>query len=398
MQELHAAERQLQALRRNIGSTNLEISELRNVDDPTPGDMRMLEEELEVCERKMRELEAKVNVTKMAMSDATSSLKDAESDMTDAEERVRTVTEQLNPFQESLAQVHTKLQRAGENVNYYTKKMTEFESKVADMRQRREAAEKVVSDSVSKAAQISPEKIETRRTAENISSEIQQVQVQIEAECNQRGDPEQLREDLYNRKVRCLEVSDDLRSLASFLTRLSEMMKMRTTWFEETRRHISCLLQSYFSRCVTVQKNLTGRLHISHENGTVEPIIERMDNVASDQRRSTLRGLSGGERSFVMTCFILSLWQMIESPFSCLDEFDVFMDHINRQHCLDLLLKVSASPSNEISRQFIILSPLSLAQWNLSKENVNVLRLAAPREQQQQLPDLSQSNDDQSLL
>jgi len=390
---LHAAERQLQVFRRKISCTNLEISELRNVDDPTPGDIRTLEEELEVVTRKVRELDAKVNVTKTAMDSATSSLKDAETDMTDAEERVRTVTEQLTPFQESLAQVHSELQRAGDNVSYYSKKMKEFEAKVADMKRRCEAAEKVVADSVSKASQISAEKIETRRTAENISSEIQQVQVQIEAECIQRGDPEQLRTDLYNRKVRCLEVSEDLQLLASFLKRLAEMMKMRTTWFEETRQHISNMLKSYFSRCVTVQKNLIGRLHISHENGTVEPIIERIDDVASDQRRSALRGLSGGERSFVMTCFILSLWQMIESPFSCLDEFDVFMDHINRQHCLDMLLKVSMSPSSETSRQFIILSPLSLAQWNLSKENVHVLRLAAPREQQQQLSDLSQNLD-----
>lgn len=390
---MRKAECQLQDVRRNISSTNLEISELKNVDDPTPGDMRMLEEELEISRKKIKELEAKVNVTKGALDNAASSLKDAETEMNDAEERVRTVTEQLNPFQENLAHVHSDLQRDGDNVSYYSKKMKEFESKVADMRQRREAAEKVVTEFVSKASQISAEKIETRRTAENISSEIQQVQVQIEAERSQHGDPEQLREDLYNRKVRCAEVSDELRLLSSFLRRLSAMMKMRTAWFDETRQHITTVLRSYFSRCITVQKNLTGRLHISHADQTVEPVIERTDDTSSDHHRSTLRGLSGGERSFVMTCFILSLWHLIESPFCCLDEFDVYMDHINRQHCLDMLLKVSTSGANDISRQFIILSPLSLAQWNLSKQNVNILHLTAPRRQQQELPDLSETSD-----
>lgn len=50
-------------------------------------------------------------------------------------------------------------------------------------------------------------------------------------------------------------------------------------------------------------------------------------------------GLSGGERSYTTAAFVMALWNCMESPFRLLDEFDVFMDMVNRSQNLITFVK-----------------------------------------------------------
>ncbi|KAF7239464.1 Structural maintenance of chromosomes protein 6 [Varanus komodoensis] len=87
-----------------------------------------------------------------------------------------------------------------------------------------------------------------------------------------------------------------------------------------------------------------------------------------------MKSLSGGERSFSTVCFILSLWSIAESPFRCLDEFDVFMDVINRRIAVDMMVNMADS---QRYRQFILLSPQNMSSLPQSTL-IRILRMPDP--------------------
>lgn len=63
-----------------------------------------------------------------------------------------------------------------------------------------------------------------------------------------------------------------------------------------------------------------------HKEVKHELIVVKVNPPGSEEdEEGDMRSLSGGERSFSTVCFMLSLWEITESPFRCLDEFDVYM-------------------------------------------------------------------------
>jgi hypothetical protein len=63
---------------------------------------------------------------------------------------------------------------------------------------------------------------------------------------------------------------------------------------------------------------------------------------------------AGGERSFTTVAFILALGEWTESPFRALDEFDVFMDAVNRRIATQTLLEFAREKAE---LQFVLLTP-----------------------------------------
>ena len=112
-----------------------------------------------------------------------------------------------------------------------------------------------------------------------------------------------------------------------------------------------------------------------------------------------MKTLSGGEKSYSTISLVLALWSQIQPPFRILDEFDVFMDSLNRRIALDQIInyakvcgKIWIPSANRVcigtdemlthfffhfqetrKFQYLFLTPLSLENLSEEKEDVNVV-------------------------
>ena len=73
------------------------------------------------------------------------------------------------------------------------------------------------------------------------------------------------------------------------------------------------------------QRDYDGMIRFNHDKERLDITIKVDCHTDKSKSTKNTKALSGGERSFTTVCFIMSLWEAMEAPFRCLDEFDVFM-------------------------------------------------------------------------
>ena len=372
-------------MQRLLDKISIDINELRNIEDPAPVDVRTLENEVTNFDQKITELESQKQQLSGTADEAKHQLGTTENELRHVEDQIRVAAQKLDPYREKLARIDNEVERAKQELKHYKLKMKEFLEKLTDARKRHADAEKEVEDTMSKAVQICAEKIQTRRTAQNIESEITQIQRQIATEQRNRGDQDEIRKIFLQKKSQFELVSTEVYQLSCFLDKLASMLAERKRWFRCMRESLSLLLRCNFYRYVCVWPCFSGKLNVCHLRQTIEPVLQTdgssqaMSDIVPSSKST--RSLSGGERSFATACFILALWDAMDSPFRCLDEFDVFMDLVNRRLCMQMMLKAAG---NKRGCQFVFLSPHNMSQLDINDSpniDLKIFEMAPPRDQ-----------------
>lgn len=101
-------------------------------------------------------------------------------------------------------------------------------------------------------------------------------------------------------------------------------MEYRKKSYRSLQERIAYRTKVYFSLSLQ-ERDYDGTLKFNHESEQLEINVKVDRHTEESKSTKNTKSLSGGERSFTTVCFIMSLWEAMEAPFRCLDEFDVFM-------------------------------------------------------------------------
>ena len=153
---------------------------------------------------------------------------------------------------------------------------------------------------------------------------------------------------------------------------LIRTLQHRQVRWKQFRSGISVRARVTFGYLLSERK-FRGTLQIDHRNQALDIDVQPDSTEKSGVGRQT-KTLSGGEKSFSTVCLLLSLWDAMGSPIRCLDEFDVFMDSVNRDRSMNMII---AAARRSVGRQFIFITPQSMN--NVQQDtDVKITRMKDP--------------------
>lgn len=145
----------------------------------------------------------------------------------------------------------------------------------------------------------------------------------------------------------------------------------------QSARRTTCLDADLDFRASLRVRNFSGNLNFDNPKKCLNIFIL----TSNDNKARNVDTLSGGEKSFSQMALLLATWKPMRSRIIALDEFDVFMDQVNRKIGTKLILEKLKDTART---QTIIITPQDIgkiAAEDIDNSGVSIHRMRDPQRQ-----------------
>ncbi|KAF9970519.1 Structural maintenance of chromosomes protein 6 [Actinomortierella ambigua] len=225
------------------------------------------------------------------------------------------------------------------------------------------------------------ERVRTQSSVAKLEREIKQIQERLKQEAAQRGcTVEEVTRDMVRKRDEYKDAKVAICQLERFVEHLKVTLHQRLARWREFRQHAAARSITNF-RLMLSSRGYTGDLDFQHPEKRLVVRVETEDQrtaKAGVSRDKDPKSLSGGEKSFSTICLLLAMWESMSASIRCLDEFDVFMDAVNRRISMRMLIQ-SARESDGV--QYILITPQDASSVSPGPD-IRVHRLHDPERNQ----------------
>merc|ERR1719233_1779576 len=333
-------------------------------ENEAPPDISALEDDLEKCKEKLDDLTQQLEEENSKCAESTAVAQEAKEAFNEAEQRNNARREGVEPLSVELENIENGIKKSKRDKEHYMMKKGEYKDRITNIERELAGKEERLGELEEKAKYWSEERIPSRKKVDSLKREV----VKMEESLKQQEETQEPR-DLVTQKFNSLSkvharAKAQVGYMEETVTFLESMLAARKEGFKLIRRTCS----------KNIARNYVGKLVFDHKGHTLTIIVNpdsKVSAAALDLNRD-IRSLSGGEKSYSNVSLILALWNAMSPPFRVLDEFDVFMDALNRRISLENIINYAKS---DRKYQFIFLTPLNTDNIDISSD-IKIIKLA----------------------
>ncbi|KAF2175035.1 dna repair protein-like protein rad18 [Zopfia rhizophila CBS 207.26] len=375
--EIDAHNKRIERIKAQLRRAQADVDRLeQELNDATPeaGLIERLEEDLRTVEEEKAFAEEQFQDTvnqKDILDEENASRKRK---METAQERREQLESEQGKAEIKARKLRDKREGALRDKNQALQKVNEAENAKSQLDRNHAEQSEVVNGTIEQASQICDRiGVAERETYQRLEKQLQRLQRERETSERELGGSEEELLHIANEAKRDLDKAkkacDELESVGQSI---KESLQDRKIRWKKFRSHISTRARVTFGYLLS-ERNFRGHLHIHHGSHFLDIQVEPDITKASDTGRQT-KTLSGGEKSFSTICLLLALWDAMGSPIRCLDEFDVFMDNVNRDISMKMMI---GAARRAVGRQYILITPQAMGNVRLG-DDVKIIKMNDP--------------------
>ncbi|KAK0648780.1 hypothetical protein B0T16DRAFT_408777 [Cercophora newfieldiana] len=289
----------------------------------------------------------------------------------DAKERVNKVERKHKQKKDGRRVILTDLHSAIASVELFKERVTRKEEQIR-------AQQATIDEFTEGAIKIAPTRLEIPEgeTYESLEKLYKTLEKRIlEAEKRQGMSEAEINKAFVEKTEAKKREVGILNSILEVNQGLKQTLNIRLEKWRNFQRHITAQSRSNF-QYLLAERGFRGKLLFDHRRKLLDLQVEPDKTEKRTEGRST-KTLSGGEKSFSSICLLLSIWEAMGSPLRCLDEFDVFMDNVNRAISTNMLITAAR---RSVNRQYIFITPNAIEGRAKLDKDVKIIRLTDPRQ------------------